>query len=106
MMMAGAFVGWQPVLTAFLLSVIPALVLAIIQIVRRGDQRLPFGPPLGGGVLLAVFFWPILGGHFWGLYSEPLFLLLLLGGGAILLLVMGLLLRLTRGVPADASGLG
>lgn len=104
MMMAGAFVGWQPVLMAFFVSVFPALLFGGAQLLRKGEQRLPFGPSLGVGVMLTVFLWPILGGHFWPLYSEPLVLLLLAVAGAVLLLVMGILLRLLRGVPADAAG--
>ncbi len=103
MMMAGAFVGWQPVLLAFFVSAFPALFFGAVQLVRKGDQRLPFGPSLAAGVLLTVFFWPSLGSHFWVLFSEPLFLLLMAGVGATLLLVVGLLLRLLRGVPAETG---
>jgi leader peptidase (prepilin peptidase)/N-methyltransferase len=103
MMMAGAFVGWQPVLLAFFVSAFPALLFGGAQLLRKGDQRLPFGPSLAAGVLLTLFFWPSLGRHFWVLFSEPLFLLILAGLGAVLLLVVGLVLRLTRGVPAEAG---
>jgi hypothetical protein len=65
---------------------------------------LPFGPSLAAGVILTLFLWPSLGPHFWVLFSEPLLLLFMGGAGAVLLLVIGLLLRVTRGVPADPAG--
>ncbi len=106
MMMAGAFVGWQPVLMAFFVSAFPALFFAVFQLLRKGDQRLPFGPSLAAGVLLTVFLWPGLGPRFWDLYSQPWFLLILAGAAMVLLLVAGLLLRLTRGAPPDPAGAG
>jgi leader peptidase (prepilin peptidase)/N-methyltransferase len=104
MMMAGAFVGWQPVLVAFLAAAFPALAFAVVQLVRRGDQALPFGPSLAIGVFLTLFAWPRLGSYLWILFTEPRFLLLLAGAAAVLLLVMGVLFRLLRGVPPDTEG--
>jgi leader peptidase (prepilin peptidase)/N-methyltransferase len=57
MMMAGAFLGWQPVVIAFLVSVLPALVFAIIQLAVKGDNSLPFGPSLAMGVVLTWLGW-------------------------------------------------
>jgi leader peptidase (prepilin peptidase)/N-methyltransferase len=105
MMMAGAFVGWQPILLAFFVAVLPALVLALLQLVLRGDHPLPFGPPLCAGVLLTLWFWPALGTQFQPLLmnGELMGMLALFGG--IFLLVAGFLLRLIRGVPEpDAKG--
>ena len=42
MMMAGSFVGWQPVLIAFIAGVFPGLVLGLVQLFRKGDHPLPF----------------------------------------------------------------
>jgi leader peptidase (prepilin peptidase)/N-methyltransferase len=106
MMMAGAFVGWQPVLMAFFVSAFPALCFGVGPVLRKGDRPLPFGPSLAAGVLLTLFLWPRLGPHFWDLYSQPLLLLLLAGVATVLLLVAGLVLRLTRGAPADTAGAG
>src|SRR5262249_61490043 len=61
MMMAGAFLGWQPVLIAFFVSVFPALALGILQLVFRGDKPMPFGPSLALGVLLTLFGWRWIG---------------------------------------------
>jgi leader peptidase (prepilin peptidase)/N-methyltransferase len=104
MMMAGAFIGWQPVVTAFFVATGPALVFALVQVLRRGDRPMPFGPSLAAGVLLTVLLWPSLGGPLWIYFSEPLVLLFVGGVGTFLLLAMALLLRLFRGVPADAAG--
>jgi leader peptidase (prepilin peptidase)/N-methyltransferase len=106
MMMAGAFVGWQPVLMAFFVAVGPALVFAAVQLVRHGEQALPFGPSLAAGVFLTVLFWPNLGRPMYVVYSEPVFLLILAGVAAVLLLVLSVVMRLVRGVPADPAGAG
>src|SRR5437588_3347466 len=63
MMMAGAFLGWQVVLVAFFLSVIPALFFGIIQLVVRRDNSLPFGPSLSIGVLGTCLAWEPIGAH-------------------------------------------
>ena len=57
MMMAGAFLGWQPVLVAFFVSVFPALFFGIVQMIVRGDHSLPFGPALAMGVILTMLGW-------------------------------------------------
>src|SRR5262249_28513345 len=49
MMMAGAFLGWQPVVLAFFVAVIPALIFAVVQLAVTGDNSLPFGPSLAVG---------------------------------------------------------
>jgi leader peptidase (prepilin peptidase)/N-methyltransferase len=63
MMMAGAFLGWQIVLVAFFLSVIPALFFGIIQMVVRRDNSLPFGPSLSIGVMATFLAWEPIGAH-------------------------------------------
>ena len=42
MMMVGSFLGWQIVVVAFFLSVIPALVFGIILLAVKNDNSLPF----------------------------------------------------------------
>lgn len=97
MMMAGAFIGWQPVVVAFFVSVIPALFFAIAQLAIKGEQALPFGPSLAVGVLVTLLAWPHLGPHFRVLFFDGHFLAFLGGAGAILLLLTSFLLRLIRG---------
>jgi leader peptidase (prepilin peptidase)/N-methyltransferase len=106
MMMAGAFIGWQPVVVSFFLAAFPALFFGLAQLLRKGDQRLPFGPALAIGVLLAVFLWPEIGPRFWPFFSDGLMLAFLVGAGSIILLVLALLFRLLRGVPVDPAETG
>lgn len=103
MMMAGAFVGWQPVVLAFFVAVLPALVLGLLQLIIRGDQAMPFGPPLCAGVLLTLWCWPWLGTQFQVLLWNAELMGLLVLFGAIFLLGAAFGLRLIRGsgnVPA------
>jgi leader peptidase (prepilin peptidase)/N-methyltransferase len=97
MMMAGAFLGWQPVVVAFFVSVGPALFFGIAQLARKGDQALPFGPSLAAGVLITLLTWRHLGPRFEILFFDGFFLLFLGGTGAVLLLLTAFLLRLIRG---------
>jgi leader peptidase (prepilin peptidase)/N-methyltransferase len=99
MMMAGAFVGWQPVLTSFFLAIFPGLFFGLAQLLLRGNQALPFGPSLAGGVVLTLLLWPVLGPRLAPLYFDPW----LMGGlgiaGAFLLLFLAFLMRLVLGRP-------
>lgn len=97
MMMAGAFLGWQPVVVSFFLSVIPALVFGVIRIVIYRDNELPFGPSLAGGVVLTFLGW-----HWLGPALQPLFFWggMLLGvavlGGSFMLL-SSYVIRVSKG---------
>ncbi len=96
MMMAGAFLGWQPVMVAVFIAVIPALFFGVINMAVSRDNSLPFGPSLAAGVLLTMLLWGWLGP-----YVQPLFFWreLMLGlvvvGGAFMF-GSSLLLRLAR----------
>lgn len=96
MMMAGAFLGWQPVVVAFFVAVLPGLVFGILQLVFRGDNAMPFGPALAVGVAITTLCWRWLGPKvqpllFWG---E---LLIVMSGLCVLFLaVAGLFLRFMR----------
>jgi leader peptidase (prepilin peptidase)/N-methyltransferase len=98
MMMAGAFIGWQPVVLAFFVSVFPALLFGVVQLVRKGDHPMPFGPGLAAGVLLTLLAWPVIGRQARFAFFEPVMLGVLTGAGAIILLVTAFLLRLVRGI--------
>lgn len=96
MMMAGAFLGWQPVVMAFFVSVFPALFLGIVQLVRRGNQEMPFGPALALGIIITMLCWRYIGPavQFY-FFSGPLFLTAVVAGGSILF-VASFLLRVIR----------
>jgi leader peptidase (prepilin peptidase)/N-methyltransferase len=105
MMMAGAFVGWQPIVTAFLLAIVPGLFFGIGQALLRGKQEMPFGPSLAVGVMLTVLIWPWVGDRFYMLFFAPGAVIMI---GAISLgslLLAAYLLRVLRG-PAVPEGEG
>jgi leader peptidase (prepilin peptidase)/N-methyltransferase len=99
MMMAGSFIGWQPTLVAFFVGVFAALFFGIVQLIRRGDQALPFGPALAVGAVITLLTWPTIGRNpnLYLLFSEAW----LLGGiavvGAAFLLLASFILRIIRG---------
>jgi leader peptidase (prepilin peptidase)/N-methyltransferase len=105
LMMAGAFLGWQPVALALpvgavlTLGVVPVLFAAAVVRRRKFDPALPFGPGIAAGVVACWLGWPWLG----ELARAALFDLTMIGvvgglfGGG--LLVFGFLFR-RRGEPA------
>lgn len=101
MMMAGAFVGWQPVVLSCFVAAFPGLMFGIIQLLRRGNQPLPFGPALALGVILTLWLWPYLGESdpLRFVFFSPGFLGGVAGGGAVFLLLAGLLFRFVLGTP-------
>jgi leader peptidase (prepilin peptidase)/N-methyltransferase len=101
MMMAGAFVGWQVVLVAFFLSVFPALVIGVGQVILRGNQMMPFGPSLALGTLGTLYCWRWIGPRVQDIFFDSTVMLFLGGAGAVALLLISFVLRLIRGVPED-----
>lgn len=61
MMMAGAFLGWQPVVTAFFIGAIVSLPLGIVFALVKKERAFPFGPGLALGVMITLFAWPWIG---------------------------------------------
>jgi leader peptidase (prepilin peptidase)/N-methyltransferase len=61
MMMAGAFVGWQPVVVAFFIGAIVSLPVGILFRLVSKERHFPFGPGLAAGVMITLFAWPWLG---------------------------------------------
>lgn len=101
MMMAGAFVGWQPIVLSCFVAAFPGLLFGVIQLLRRGNQPLPFGPALALGVFLTLGLWSFLGNsdELRMVFFEPGFLGGIAGGGAVFLLLSGLLFRFVLGTP-------
>ncbi len=108
MMMAGAFIGWQPILIAFFVGVFAALFFGVIQLIRRGDQALAFGPALAVGALVTLLAWPVIGRlpTVTMLFSDAWFLGILAAAGAVFLLLASFFLRIVRGVEPPAAGAG
>jgi leader peptidase (prepilin peptidase)/N-methyltransferase len=94
MMMAGAFVGWQPILFSFLVGVFVGLFFAIGQLVLRGEQSLPFGPSLSIGVVVTVLCWPGIGPAVQQALFEPVMLGMVAALAAVALLFVSFVLRL------------
>jgi leader peptidase (prepilin peptidase)/N-methyltransferase len=101
MMMVGCFLGWQPVVVAFFVSVFPALLFGVLQLVLRGDRPMPFGPALAVGTLITMLCWRWIGPHFALIFFDETVMLL---GGVGLVVVMFVafwLLGLVRGRGED-----
>ena len=96
MMMAGSFLGWQIVVVAFFLSVFPALLFGIIQLLVRKDNSLPYGPSLSLSVMATCLAWKPIGDAV-RLYFFWIDLLLAAAvAGGVLLFAMAFFLRLMR----------
>lgn len=101
MMMAGAFLGWQMVVVAFFVAVAPGLLFAVIHLIVRRSQALPFGPSLALGVVLTVLYWPVLGNYVGPLFFMGKLMFGIFGGGAVLLLMMAFMLWFFRWMMGD-----
>jgi leader peptidase (prepilin peptidase)/N-methyltransferase len=58
MMLAGAFLGWQPVVVAFFIGAVVSLPMGLAFRISKGSQAFPFGPGLAMGVVLTWMAWP------------------------------------------------
>jgi leader peptidase (prepilin peptidase)/N-methyltransferase len=94
MMMVGAFLGWQLVLVAILVSSFPGLVVAMGQLLFRRDLSLPYGPALAVGVLITMLCWRWIGPQVQILFFWPIFMLCLLVVGGTFMLGASYLFRL------------
>ena len=97
MMMVGSFLGWQQVVVAFFVSVIPGLILGIIQLVVRKDNSLPFGPSLAAGSMLTCLCWRWIGPYAQIMLFQAQIMLILAAGCAVFLTISSLFLRLIKG---------
>jgi leader peptidase (prepilin peptidase)/N-methyltransferase len=87
MMMAGAFLGWQPIIIAFFVSVFPGVLFGMILLIVYRNAALPFGPALACGVLITWLGWSWIGPRVMPLFFHPTLMLILLVGSAVLLLL-------------------
>jgi leader peptidase (prepilin peptidase)/N-methyltransferase len=92
MMMAGAFLGWQPVVVAFFVGAIVTLGFAIAQLVINKDNSLPFGPGLAAGTVITWLCWGGIGPVVQVLFfNGPLLLGLVVFGAGFMYLSSALL---------------
>jgi leader peptidase (prepilin peptidase)/N-methyltransferase len=96
MMMAGAFLGWQLVVMAFFISVLPALVVGVVQLILFRDNTLPFGPSLAMGVMLTWLGWYWIGSPFQIVFFWGEVLGILAAAGSIFMLGASFFLRRVR----------
>jgi leader peptidase (prepilin peptidase)/N-methyltransferase len=96
MMMAGAFIGWQPIVVAFFVSVFPALLVGLGHLIIRGNQEMPFGPSLALGVLVTMLGWEWIRPFVDIVFFSGPFLAALAGGGLVILLVASFAIRVVR----------
>ena len=99
MMMAGAFLGWQPVVMSLfagafltLFVVVPQKVIAVLR-GQKVTTDLPFGPGIAAGVIACWFGWPWLSQLLQPMVFDLVlvgFFVMLVGGG---MLISGLFLR-------------
>jgi leader peptidase (prepilin peptidase)/N-methyltransferase len=96
MMMAGAFLGWQPIVVAFFVAVFPGVLMGMILLMVYRSAALPFGPALACGVVLTWLGWSKIAPIVMPLFFHQTLLLVMFGGSAVILLVASLLLRASR----------
>jgi leader peptidase (prepilin peptidase)/N-methyltransferase len=96
MMMAGSFLGWQPIVVAFFIGVFVGLFFGIAQLVLHGDNMMPFGPALAVGIVITFLCWWWIGPR----VQMPLFnsflVLSMATLGGILMFVASYALRVGR----------
>ncbi|MGE3805287.1 MAG: A24 family peptidase [Gemmataceae bacterium] len=92
MMMSGAFLGWQPTIVAFFVSVFPGLFVGIGQ-KFKGDDKLPFGPSLAIGVMLTIYGWPWLAPRVQPLFFNGNLVALVVITGSAMMLIAGFIIR-------------
>jgi leader peptidase (prepilin peptidase)/N-methyltransferase len=96
MMMAGAFLGWQPILVAFFLAALPGVAMGLSQVAVKGYTTLPFGPALALGVMITCLAWRNIGPQVQLFFFDGLFMLALGGGCCVLMIGGGYLIRFVR----------
>jgi leader peptidase (prepilin peptidase) / N-methyltransferase len=106
LMMAGAFLGWQPVVLGIGAgAVLTLMILPLLYIItkirgREFDPELPFGPGLAAGVVFCWLTWPVLGEYARPTLFDPVVLGLVVGLLAGGLLLAGVVLRRGEDEPA------
>ncbi len=95
-MMAGAFLGWQPLVAGFFVSVVPALVFAAVNVIVYRDNSLPFGPSLAAGAVIVMLFWHWIGPPFQPIYFWGQIIMWLTIAMLVFMFVSSFVIRLVR----------
>jgi prepilin signal peptidase PulO-like enzyme (type II secretory pathway) len=96
MMMAGAFLGWQPTVVSFGLGTIAGLVLSAGQMLTRRSNVVAFGPGLAVGIVITTLGWPSIEPRVRELFFSGPVLGILAGVCVVSMFVGGYLVRLVR----------
>lgn len=75
MMMAGAFLGWQPIVVAFFVGAIVSLPLGIVFRLVKKEEAFPFGPGLALGIMITMLTWRWVGPVMQLYLFEPILVL-------------------------------
>jgi len=96
MMMAGSFLGWQPIVVAFFVGVFAGLAFGVAQLVLSGDNMMPFGPSLAVGVVVTFLCWYWIGPRVQMPFFNSTIVICMAVLGGILMFVASYFLRLIR----------
>ncbi len=102
MMMAGSFLGWQPIVVAFFVGAMVTLVFAIVQMIVTRDNALPFGPGLAVGCVLTMLCWRWIAPAVQPIMFNATFLLMAVLAAGACMLIFGALFRGLRGPQAES----
>jgi leader peptidase (prepilin peptidase)/N-methyltransferase len=103
MMMAGSFLGWQPVIVAFFAGGLVALVFGIGQLILTGKTDLPFGPGLAVGCVVTMLGWRWIAPAVQPLMFNAMILALAVGASAAFMLIFGALFGRLRRTRAESA---
>ncbi len=101
MMMAGSFLGWQPVVVAFIIGVFIGLLFGVAYVVFLGDNAMAFGPPLSLGLIVTFLGWHWIAPAVQGLFFNEVLIAILVGTSCVLMLGASYVLRVLRLVRHD-----
>jgi leader peptidase (prepilin peptidase)/N-methyltransferase len=101
MMMAGAFLGWQPIVVAFFVGAFAALVLMVPLSLMRGEGALPFGPGLALGLVITWLAWPSIGPSLQPIFFDALTLGVLLVFVVPVAFLLAFVMGRLRGQPVE-----
>jgi prepilin signal peptidase PulO-like enzyme (type II secretory pathway) len=94
MSMIGAFVGWQACVIVFFLAPFFGLVLAVVNLVLRGEHEIPYGPFLCLAALGTVLKWPTLWNATFDVFALGSIVPVILGASLLLMAPLLLAYRL------------
>jgi len=104
MMMAGAFIGWQPTLVAFLIGAVVSLIFTAPFVMIRGRSSLPFGPGLAAGVAITMLAWDSIGPVLQVLLFNMRVMLLLIGACSVATFLLAFLMGRIQGPAPTTPG--